>query len=157
LDTVSHDIKNGLTGMLLSVQLLNDLDEVDIKEIKFYAKKIGNGINRIKLILDDFRESDSKRHKYKAEEELLNIESILEDVKFALIDEIHETNTTITYEVNHSEIVFARRELRSIIYNLVSNSIKFEVLFLLIFNWTFGVIYNKNLWLCNEVIDKKLS
>ncbi|MFN3997635.1 ATP-binding protein [Algoriphagus sp.] len=126
LDTVSHDIKNGLTGMLLSVQLLNDLELEDFKEIKFYTKKIENGIKKIKLILGDFRESESKRHKYKAEEELLNIESILEDVKFALIDEIHETNATITAEVKHSEIVFPRRELRTIIYNLVVNAIKFK-------------------------------
>lgn len=126
LDTVTHDIRNGLTSMLLSVQLLNDLDFKDDSEIKFYTKKIENGIKKIKLVIGDLHEPGGKQRKYKAEPELLTIENILEDVKFALISEIYESNTLITYDIQHSEIVFPRREFRSIIYNLVSNAIKFK-------------------------------
>ncbi len=112
--------------MQLSVQMLNDSDPEDKSEIKYYSDVIGNGIKKIKLIIGDLLESGNARHKYKALEELLNIENILEDVKFALINEIYESNTTITYEINHSEIVFPRRELRSIVYNLIANAIKFK-------------------------------
>lgn len=126
LDTVSHDINNGLTGMLLALQLLKDLDLDGEKEIKFYAKKLENGIKKIQLIVDDSFESGNKRHKYVAEDELLTIETILEDVKFSLISEIYESNSTITYEIKQSEIVFPRRALRSIVYNLVYNAIKFK-------------------------------
>lgn len=126
LDTVAHDINNGLSGIVLAVQLLNDLNLEGKKEIKFYTKKIENGVKKIKLIVGGSFESGSNRHKYVAEEELLNIESILEDVKFALISEIYESNTTISYEINHSEIVFPRRELRSVVYNLIYNAIKFR-------------------------------
>ncbi len=126
LDTVSHDIRNGLTSMLLSVQIINDLTIEDKQDLKFYSKKIENGIQKIKLVIGDMISTDGKRHKYKAEEELIAIENVLEDVKFALISEIYESNCTINYEINHSEIVFARRELRSILYNIVSNAIKFR-------------------------------
>lgn len=126
LDTVTHDIRNGLTSMLLSVQLLNDLDFKDEEEIKFYSKKIENGIKKIKIVIGDLYEPGGNQRKYKAEPELLTIENILEDVKFALISEIYESNTTITHDIQHSEIIFARREFRSIIYNLVSNAIKFK-------------------------------
>lgn len=126
LDTVSHDIKNGLTSMTFSVQILHNLDLEDKKDIRFYTKKIDNGIKKIKLIIGDLVESASNRHKYKAEAELLTLENVLEDVKFALISEIYESNSMISYEVEQSEIIFPRRELRSIIYNLVSNAIKFK-------------------------------
>ncbi|HSF56058.1 MAG TPA: ATP-binding protein [Algoriphagus sp.] len=126
LDTVSHDIRNGMTGMLLSVQLLVDSDLDDKDEIKYYSGIIENGIKKIKLIIGDLFESSSQKHKYKALDEILNIENILEDVKLTLINEIYKSNATISYEVNHSEVVFPRRELRSIIYNLVSNSLKFK-------------------------------
>lgn len=126
LDTISHDIKNRLTSMLLSIQMLSESDFEDKDEIKFYLETLANGVNKINLIIGELFDSRNQKHKYEAVDELLNIENILEDVKFALINEIAKTNATITCEVNSSEIVFPRRQLRSIIYNLVSNAIKFR-------------------------------
>jgi signal transduction histidine kinase len=41
-------------------------------------------------------------------------------------DIIRETGATIKSEINVSEITFNRRKLRSIVYNLVNNGIKFR-------------------------------
>jgi signal transduction histidine kinase len=57
---------------------------------------------------------------------LLNFENILEDVRLTLLDNIKESGTVITTELNVSEITFSRRKLRSIIYNLLNNAIKFK-------------------------------
>lgn len=126
LDSVSHDINNGLSSMSLAVQLLKEMEVEGKKEIKYYAKKLENGIKKIQLIVDDSFKSSNQRHKYVAEEELLTIEAILEDVKFSLINEVYESNTTVTYEIEQSEIVFPRRAFRSIVYNLVWNAIKYK-------------------------------
>lgn len=126
LDTISHDIKNRLTGMLLSIQMLSESDFEDKDEIKFYLETLKNGVNKINIIIGELFDSRNQKHKYEAIDELLNIENILEDVKFALINEITKSNATIKCEVNSSEIVFPRRQLISIIYNLVSNAIKFR-------------------------------
>lgn len=126
LDTISHDIRNRLTGMLLSVEMLKDSDFEDKEEIKCFSETIENGINKIKIIINELFDSRDQKRKYEAVDELLNIENILEDVKFALINEIFKANATISCEVNTSEIVFPRRHLRSIIYNLVSNALKFR-------------------------------
>lgn len=126
LDTISHDLKNRLTGMLLSIQVLNESDFEDKDEIKYYLETLTNGVNKINLIISELFDSRNQKHKYEAVDELLNIENILEDVKFALINEIAKSNATVTCEVNSSEIVFPRRQLRSIIYNLISNAIKFR-------------------------------
>lgn len=126
LDTISHDIKNRLTGMLLSIQMLSESDFEDKDEIKFYLGTLENGVKKINIIIGELFDSRNQKHKYEAIDELLNIENILEDVKFALINEIAKSNATIKCEVNSSEIVFPRRQLRSIIYNLVSNAIKFR-------------------------------
>lgn len=126
LDTISHDIKNRLNGMLLSIQLLNSSDFSDPEEIKFYLETLETGVTKINETIGELVNSKDQKHKYEAVDELLNVEYILEDVKFALINEITKTNATIKIEVNSSEIVFPRRHLRSIIYNLASNAIKFR-------------------------------
>jgi two-component system phosphate regulon sensor histidine kinase PhoR len=73
--------------------------------------------------LTDVRKAD---HKYKAEEELLNFEDILEDVRLTLSDNIIAANAVMTKKINLSEITFSKRKLRTIVYNLVNNAIKFR-------------------------------
>ena len=77
-------------------------------------------------IIGELTDARKQEHKYKAEEELLNFENILEDVRLTIADNIIASGATIKSEVNVSEITFSRRKLRSIVYNLISNTIKFK-------------------------------
>ncbi|MGN6543399.1 MAG: sensor histidine kinase, partial [Ginsengibacter sp.] len=51
---------------------------------------------------------------------------ILEDVRLTLSHNIKDSDAIIKSELNVQEMTFSRRKLRSIIYNLVSNAIKFR-------------------------------
>jgi two-component system, OmpR family, phosphate regulon sensor histidine kinase PhoR len=128
LDTIAHDIKNRLTGMMLSIEMLKESDLEDKEELRLDLDSLDRGVNKINLIIGELFESRNQKYKYEAVDELLNIEHILEDVKLALTNEITKSNATITLDINCSEIIFPRRQLRSIIYNLVSNSIKYKSL-----------------------------
>lgn len=125
LTTISHDIKNGLTSMALSIQMLKESNFATSEDIKLDLETLDNGVNKINLILNDLYHYNNK-NKYKSFNEFVIFENILEEVRSSLINEIIETNTILRFEVNCSEIIFPRRELRSIIYNLVSNSIKYR-------------------------------
>jgi two-component system, OmpR family, phosphate regulon sensor histidine kinase PhoR len=126
LDTIAHDIKNRLTSMVLSIQMLKESDFKNIEEVKEDLDTLDRGVNKINMIIGELFQARNQKFKYEAMAELLNIETILEDVKVALINEISTSNARLNFEVNCSEIVFPRRQLRSIIYNLVSNSIKYQ-------------------------------
>ncbi|MFN3999157.1 ATP-binding protein [Algoriphagus sp.] len=128
LDTIAHDIKNRLTSMTLSIQMLKESDFDDHEEVRMDLDSLDRGVNKINLIIGELFASRNQKYKYEAVDELLNIEHILEDVKLALIKEIANTNTSINLDIGCSEIMFPRRQLRSIIYNLVSNSIKYRSL-----------------------------
>lgn len=49
----------------------------------------------------------------------------MEDVRLGLAPQILETGAVIKEDINLSEITFVRRKLRSVIYNLINNAIKY--------------------------------
>lgn len=126
LDSISHDIKNPLTHLVLTVEVLNSEASENPNVFKPLLKNVKNSVERIQNIIKDLSESKEARHKYLAVGELINFENIIEDVRFSLFENINKSGATITSEVNVSEIFFVRRKLRSIIYNLVYNAIKFR-------------------------------
>ena len=126
LDTISHDIKAPLTNLVMAVEVIEDVPPENSKEFRPLLKKLKNAISKMQTIINELTDTRRIEHKYKAEEELLNFEHILEDVRLILNDSIINSHTTINSEVNVSEITFSRRKLRSIIYNLISNAIKYK-------------------------------
>jgi two-component system phosphate regulon sensor histidine kinase PhoR len=126
LDTISHDIKNPLTNLVLAIELFKGVSPNDEKEFNSLLKIVDTALTKMHKLIKELTEVRKDEYKYKAEEELLNFEHILEDVRLTLSDNIIAANAKITSEINISEITFSRRKLRTIIYNLINNAIKFK-------------------------------
>src|SRR5665213_3494277 len=126
LDTISHDIKNPLANLVLAIELFKSVSPNDENEFKSLLKIVDNALTKMHRIIKDLTEVRKDEHKYKDHAELLNFENILEDVRLTLSDNIIAANAKITSEINISQITFSRRKLRTIIYNLVNNAIKFK-------------------------------
>jgi two-component system phosphate regulon sensor histidine kinase PhoR len=126
LDTISHDIKTPITSLVLAIDLFKDVSPENSKDFQSLLKIVENAIKKMQTIINELTDSRKEEHKYKAYEELVNFEHILEDVRLTLKDDISGSGTTITSEVNVSEITYSRRKLRSIVYNLIHNAIKFK-------------------------------
>ena len=126
LDTISHDIKNPLANLVLAIELFKGVSPDDEKEFNSLLKIVDNALTKMHILIKELTEVRKDHHKYKAEEELLNFEHILEDVRLTLSDNIIAANAIIISEINISAITFSKRKLRTIIYNLISNAIKFK-------------------------------
>lgn len=126
LDTISHDIKTPLTSLGITIEMLKKLPEKGMERFPVLLEKAENSFHKMQLIIHDLTDSREKDHRYKAVEELLNIEHILEDVRLTLASQISESGAVIKSEIGVSEIVYIRRKLRSILYNLVNNAIKYH-------------------------------
>ena len=125
LDTISHDFKTPLTSMALSVDRLKKIRQ-DSSEFKPILNILDSGIRKMQTIIRELTSSRQEQHRYKSEEELLNFEHILEDVRLTITDAISDSGTVIRTDIGVSELTYSRRKLRSIIYNLVINGIKFR-------------------------------
>lgn len=126
LDTISHDIKNPLANLVMAIELFKSVSPEDEQEFQSLLKIVDTALNKMHLLIKDLTEIRKTEHKYKAEVELLNFEHILEDVRLTLNEIIRASGVVIKSDINVSEITYSRRKLRSIIYNLVNNAIKFR-------------------------------
>ncbi|MHB8206001.1 sensor histidine kinase [Mucilaginibacter sp.] len=126
LDTISHDIKTPLTSMLLSINQLKQVSPDKSKSFLMLFGILEKSIKKMQGIINELTDAGKLKNKYQAEEELLDFENILEDVRLTLAGTIMQSGAKITSEINVSEILYSRRKLRSIVYNLVNNAIKFQ-------------------------------
>ncbi len=126
LDTLSHDIKAPLTNLVVAIDLFKNVSSEDAKQFQTLLQIVESAIKKMQNIINELTDTRKQEHKYKAEAELLNFEHILEDVRLTITDNIMISGAVIKSEVNVSEITFSRRKLRSIVYNLISNAIKFK-------------------------------
>ena len=126
LDTLSHDIKNPLASMMLAIEQFKAMGLSNKDEFESLLMIVERALNKMKNLIQDLSETREQEHRYKSHLELLNIEHILEDVRLTLNEEIRSSGAVIKTEIEVSEITFSRRKLRSIIYNLLNNSIKYK-------------------------------
>ncbi len=126
LDTIAHDIKNPLNNLVVAIELFKNVTPNDEKEFQSLLKIVDSALTKMHKLIKELTEVRKEEHKYKAQEELLNFEHILEDVRLTLNDNIIAANAIIISEINSSQITFSRRKLRTIIYNLINNAIKFK-------------------------------
>ena len=126
LDTISHDIKNPLANLVVAIELFKNVSPNDEKEFHSLLKIVDVALTKMHKLINELTEIRKDEHKYKAEEEPVNFENLLEDVRLTLSDNIIESGMTIKKEITVSGITYSRRKLRSILYNLVNNAIKFK-------------------------------
>lgn len=126
LDTISHDIKNPLTNVVMAMELLKQTSSKHAPELQTLLGSVDNAIAKMHKIITELTEVRQEEHKYKPEEELLDIEHIIEDVRLALNDNIINSDFSISSDIQASELFFSRRKLRTVVYNLINNAIKFR-------------------------------
>lgn len=126
LDTISHDIKAPLSNLAGVIDLFKNVSRENPQEFRSLFEILEMSITNMRNVINELTDNRKEEHKYKAEEELLNFENILEDVRLTINEDIIESGAIINSEINASEITFCRRKLRSIIYNLINNAIKYK-------------------------------
>ncbi|QNF35346.1 PAS domain-containing protein [Adhaeribacter swui] len=125
--TASHDLKSPISnieGLLYHLEVeLADADE-NVLEILNHIKK---SVDRFKVTIKDLTEI-SKVDKIQYDDVTeINVEELLDDIKLSINNLIEDSHAKIEAHCETCPTIkFSRRNLRSILYNLLSNSIKYR-------------------------------
>ncbi|MEX0720314.1 MAG: ATP-binding protein [Balneolaceae bacterium] len=123
--SISNDLREPLLNVVLHIQDLEDVHNEMTKKMFGTMKKINSAVNDMSDFILEI--TDFLRNGEGSEEEpQVNIEEILEDIKLILRKKLMETGTKITTELNAAEINFARKKIRSILYTLICNAVKYK-------------------------------
>lgn len=125
LDTIAHDIKNPLLALSLTVEMLKKLSDSNMDKFPLLLGHVDSSLVQMKKVISDLIDTRWQQHRYQPEEELLDLQNIVEDVRLTLAHRIKDSGAIIKQDIGISQLSFARRKLRSVLYNLISNAINY--------------------------------
>ncbi|MFB9864556.1 PAS domain-containing sensor histidine kinase [Rufibacter immobilis] len=123
--TASHDLKSPITNLegLLSA-LQEDLGDEKEKHQQILTMMHGS-VNALKKVITDLTDI-SKLQQESERREKVQIAELLDDIKESLSSLIDSSKAKIRLEKqDFSHLTYSRKNLRSVLYNLVSNAIKY--------------------------------
>ncbi|HEX8547384.1 MAG TPA: PAS domain S-box protein [Cytophagaceae bacterium] len=128
--TASHDLKSPISNIEGLITALPETLSEEIRNREDYVsimQMIQHSINRFKNTIEELADV-TKVQKNIAEDEVdIDVCKVIEDVKDGLSTEIALNRATVNLDFNACQIIhYSKRNFRSIIYNLVSNAIKYK-------------------------------
>lgn len=126
LDSIAHDIRNPFASLVMAVDFLKTASGTDKAASDTMINIVDNSVKRMYKVFTELTATCNGAHKYQPVDELVSFEHVLEDVKLTLHESLLACGAKIENEIQVPAIVYPERKLRSILYNLVNNAIKFR-------------------------------
>ncbi|MDI1255487.1 MAG: chemotaxis protein CheB [Flavobacterium sp.] len=119
----SHDLLAPLGNIEASITILNELQMED-PNLSEFLSVINSSITNFRSLIIDIA-TIAKVESDMVAVEAININEIIDNIEWSLKDKILTSGAKITRDFNAAEIHFSKKNMRSILYNLISNAIKF--------------------------------
>lgn len=127
---VSHDLRGPLTNLYIIISLLKDAadcksEDPQIKNIRDLIDMVDKSTTNLNTIINEL--SDIAKIEGDIDSlEVIKVQDLLEEVELSIRSKIVNSNAKISYDLKEPEIQFSKKNLRSILFNLVSNAIKYS-------------------------------
>jgi signal transduction histidine kinase len=126
--TASHDLKSpilnieGLINDLATQECYND------PEVKVLLDMMAVSVGKFKTTIHDLAEVTKAQKNVEEDVECIEIRDVVEEIiQFSIARMIKETEAEIHYDLGKcSTIIFSKKNFRSVMYNLISNAVKYR-------------------------------
>ncbi|PUZ29357.1 hypothetical protein DCC81_07845 [Chitinophaga parva] len=120
----SHDLIDPLCSIESSITLMN-LVEHSNAELSQFLNIINSSVRKFRMLINNLA-TIAKLENNMAEMGAVDFEETISNVEWSLEKRIKASNAVITTQLEVKDIFFSPKNLRSILYNLVSNALKFS-------------------------------
>ena len=121
----SHDLMGPLSNIELSISVLADLKISDDPQLHKVLGIINTSFIRFRKLVAELG-TIGKIESGMSAMEAIDLNELIEDIESSIESRIILSGTTIRKNVGDTQIYFSKKNLRSIIYNLITNAIKFR-------------------------------
>jgi len=120
----SHDLLAPLGNIEASIDLMNQikLNGEDLNKISII---INTSIKKFRSLVTDMASIGKIESEMKSME-MVDLNEIIDNIEWSLNTKIALTGTVIKRNLDVTHVYFSKKNLRSILYNLISNGIKFK-------------------------------
>jgi two-component system CheB/CheR fusion protein len=119
----SHDLLGPLGNIELSIAMMNEVTAADSKVISF-ANIINNSVKKFRALITEIA-TIAKIESDMISMEMVDVDELINNIEWSLDDKIKASGAVIKRDIAIKHILFSNKNLRSILYNLISNGIKF--------------------------------
>jgi two-component system CheB/CheR fusion protein len=119
----SHDLLGPLSNIEVTIALVNQL-KIKEPELLEYLNVINTSVKKFRILIKELStigKIESEIFKMEA----VNVKELIDQVTLSIDDKISSTMAVITTDLQVKELFFSSKNLRSILYNLITNAVKF--------------------------------
>jgi signal transduction histidine kinase len=123
--SASHDLLGPLSNLELIISLIDDRKEEFDEEINKYLGMMRSAVSKFKTIISDLA-IVGKIESEIFEKDPIDLAEMIDEIKLSMADDISSAKAAISTDLAVTGIRFSKKNLRSILYNLLTNAIKFR-------------------------------
>jgi signal transduction histidine kinase len=125
--TASHDLKAPISNIEGLVGTMKDELTGQPKEVEDIIEMVNQSIVRFKSTIQDLTEITKTQKNINEDITYIDVNALLEEIKFSIKDMIKTSQAEIFGDFcKYPDIQFSKANLKSILFNLVSNAIKYK-------------------------------
>lgn len=127
--TASHDLKApilNVEGLMHALTKTLSKETSEKKQVKKIVEMIFSSIDRFKTTIGDLSDISKVDKTFHEDQQDLVIAEIVDDVKISISEYIKDNNASISTNCLSRTVYFSKKNLNSIIYNLIYNAIKYR-------------------------------
>ena len=123
--TASHDLTGPLSNIEITIDIMRESMDMGPK-IKPHMDILKRSVNNFRGVIKELSDIARIEREVLQEPDVIPVEELLEEVRLSMLDKIVDSKAVINTDFKVKGIRFSKKNMRSILYNMISNALKFK-------------------------------